>query len=319
MNLYSYKREYREAIYAMNEAANEREVKKEKTQIDQMVKEQDEREAIKEAARIKQERIGSYRQVVLREMLSTAFKGIYIGALNEIDLLDANATRFCEARVDQFIEEKGGPAALLIEMSSSGNYLLSRLATIVEDTAEKAEEEADDVDKATEKVPEDSKEDMFDELEKEEDVDVAISVIADRITSAEEEFIKKNADDKKKIEDIVNDINDRIEAVKNDGDMTEEEQEHATEQLEKESARLISDVYSDGRPKPLFEFMVRKNCDIILKDPELKKVFKNEAGKLDMDRIVDTTSYMYGFLEFVNTLGLVKVNEDYIREMVNEM
>lgn len=319
MKRYSYEKEYIKAIYAMNEAANERERQKEKVQIDQMLREQDEREYIKESARKKKEMTGSYHQVVLKEMLATAFKGIYIGALNEIDLLDARATKFCEARVDQFIEEKGGPAAILTEMSLSENYLLSRMATIVEDAAEKAEKEADDVDKATEKVPESPKEDMFDELEKEEDVDVAISVIADRITSAEEEFIKKNADDKKKIEDIVNDINDRIEAVKNDGDMTEEEQDHATEQLEKESARLISDVYSDGKPKPLFEFMVRKNCDIIVRDPELKKVFKNEAGKLDMNHIVDTTSYMYGFLEFVNTLGLAKVDEDYIKEMVNEM
>lgn len=318
MKLYSYEKEYREAIYAMNEAANEREEKKEKDELDKMEKDQAERDAIKEAVRTKLNSAGSYHQAVLKEMLSTAFKGIYIGALNEIDLLDPQATKFCEARVDQFIEERGGASALLSEMSSK-TYLLSRIATIVEDATEKAEEEADDVDKATEKVPEDAKEDMFDELEKEEDADAAIAVIADRITSAEEEFIKKNADDKKKIEDIVNDINDRIDAVKHNNDMTEEEQDTAEEELEKESSRLISDVYSDGKPKPLFEFMVRKNCDIIVKDPELKNLFKNEAGKLNMDRIVDTTSYMYGFLEFVNTLGLVKIDEEYIREMVNEM
>lgn len=315
---FDYAREYREAVKAMNEAAVKREEEKEKKVQDEVKSEQERREEIKEAAAAKAARIGKYHEFALNEMLSTALKGIYIGALNEVDLLDPQAIRFCEARVDQFIKEKGGAPAMLVEMSGK-SYLLDRIVSIVEDAAEKAEEEADDVDKATEEVPEKAKEDMFDELEKEDDADAAIAVIADRITSAEEEFIKKNADDKKKIEDIVNDINNRIEAVKNNDNMTEEEQDTAVENLEKESGRLISDVYSDGRPKALFEFMVRKNCDMVLKDPELKNLFKNESGKLDMDRIVDTTSYMYGFLEFVNTLGLANVNQEYINEMVNQM
>ena len=318
MKRYSYEKEYMEALHAMQEAAVEKEEEKKKAEEEKDKKLRDEHESIKESARRKADNTRNYKQKCLKEMLATAFKGIYMGALQEIDILTPQAAAFCEARVEQFIDEQGGPSTLLSAMAGK-TYLLSRIATVVEAAAEKAEEEADDVDKATGDVPEDSKKDMFDELEKEEDVDAAISVIADRITSAEEEFVRKNSEDKKKIEDIVSDINDRIDAVKQKDDMSDESKDTAEEELEQESTRRIAEVYSGIKPKPLFEFMVRKNCDIIIKDKELKETFRNEAGKLDMDRIVDTTSYMYGFLEFVNTLGLVKIDDEYIKEMVNEL
>lgn len=312
----SYEAEYRKAILAMNEAAIEKEEQKEKEVEEKKKDFEERREAALEAGRLKHKTGNHYRNVALTEMLSTALKAIYIGAINEIDLLDANGLKFCESRVDQFIEEQGGATAVLSNMAGK-TYLLSRLATIVEDAAEKAEEETDEEEKAAGTVPDKAKEDMFDELEKENEVDSAVTIIADRITSAEEEFIKKNAEDKKKIEDIVHDINDRIESVKNNDDMSEESQETAEEQLKQESTRRINVVYHGRDQKPLFEFMVRQNTDMIIKDPELKKTFMQESGKLDMDRIIDTTSYMYGFLEFVNTLGLAKIDEQYISEMVS--
>lgn len=274
----------------------------------------EERELKREMGEKRRKAIKEYHNMVLDEMMGTALKGIYISALEKHDIMNRQSYAFCEARVDQFIKEQGGAVNMLGNMYGK-TYLLTRIASLVEAAADEADEKTDDDSKEVGSIPHGCKEKMFDELEKEDDVDVAVDLITNRITDAEEEFIKKNAEDKKKIEDIVSGINDRIAAVKDDDEYTEEEQEGMEEELEEESARMISQVYNQDKPLPLFEFMVRNNINAVVHDEELRKMFQTESGLLDMGKLVDTTSYMYGFLEFVNTLQLVNVDEKYIQEV----
>lgn len=315
---YNYLKEAHEALKEIREAniktEAERAAKAKKEAEDTYNEIQD----LKEHYEFLRERDMKYKEKVRRECLSTSLKAIYISALQEsMDLTDENI-RLANSLVENFIDQEGGADAVLRKMSYSKSYLLETMRRIVEDTEEEVVDKADEEQKDFEEVPDENKEKLLDKMEKEEDVDSAVEIIANRISAAEEDFIKKNAEDKKKIEDIVSKVNDRIEAVKSDITKDDDVKEEIEQEAAIDCRRAIDDVYN-RRDHSLFEHMVKEMSTAVVKDPELKKMYLDENGKLDMGRIYANTKCMYGFLEFVNTVGLQKVNEQSIKEMVESM
>lgn len=162
----------------------------------------------------------------------------------------------------------------------------------------------------------DSKADMFEKLENDDTVVSAVDIIAKRVADAEAEFIKKNAEDKQKIEAIADKIDERIKAV-TDTDKTGEEKETEHEELKQEATRMISNVRND-RIQGVFEFMINMNANAVVTDSVLKESYTLESGKLDFARIEEATLVQYGFLEFLNTVQLENVNEDYIAKVLHQ-
>ena len=162
-----------------------------------------------------------------------------------------------------------------------------------------------------------SKEELFDKLEDSQDVSDAVDIIAKRISDAETKFIEKNSEDKKKIENIVNKMQDRIDAVTQDEDSDSEDVEAEAQEAQVEATRMISEVRND-RFHTLYEIMVRDNLDYIHKNQTLSESYKVD-GKIDMTRVMDNSRAMYGWLETVNTIQLEKVNERYIQNLVENM
>ena len=274
-----------------------------------------ERDLVVESNKFLRERAQTYHDALTEKLLSSALKGIYITALEQTTDMDADDYKLAESMVDKFIAENG-TYAILRKMEGK-TYLLDTIKEAVEDAVADAEEKADDSDKDLEEVPAEVKDDMFDKLEKEEDVNDAIQVISNRIAAAEEEFIKKNAEDKQKIEDIVNDINDRIQAVKDDVTKDEETKEDIEEGYKIETNRKVNHIY-ENRSHTLFDHMVHETAMGISKDTTLKDIY-SESGKIDIAKVVKSCKCMYGFLEFVNTIQLDKVNVDYINKVVKDM
>jgi len=274
-----------------------------------------ERDLVVESNKFLRERAQTYHDALTEKLLSSALKGIYITALEQTTDMDADDYKLAESMVDKFIAENG-TYAILRKMEGK-TYLLDTIKEAVEDAVADAEEKADDSDKDLEEVPAEVKDDMFDKLEKEEDVNDAVQVISNRIAAAEEEFIKKNAEDKQKIEDIVNDINDRIQAVKDDVTKDEETKEDIEEGYRIEMNRKVNHIY-ENRSHTLFDHMVHETAMGISKDTTLKDIY-SESGKIDIAKVVKSCKCMYGFLEFVNTIQLDKVNVDYINKVVKDM
>ena len=274
-----------------------------------------ERDYIIEQREILRDANRNYKEFVTTDLLETAFKAIYITALQENSIIESKNIAFAEKLVDKFVTENG-TYAILRKMGGK-TYLLDTLKAFVEDAAEDAAEKADESDKEFEQVPNDSKEDMLQKMEDEEEVNDAVKLISDRIAAAEEEFIKKNLEDKKKIEDIVNGINDRIQAVKDDLTKDDETKEAIEQECTIEKNKQISDVYEE-RTHSIFDHMVHETAKVIYKDSQLRDVF-TESGKVDMNSVVDTCKCMYGFLEFVNTLCLEKVDKTYIEKVIAEL
>ena len=64
--------------------------------------------------------------------------------------------------------------------------------------------------------------------------------------------------------------------------------------------------------------MIHETAKSISKDATLKDIY-SESGKLDIDRVVRSCKCLYGFLEFVNTIGLENVDKNYIEKIVTDL
>ena len=270
-----YMRESSEALKEMVAEAAAKENKRMKAILKESQDRYDEVRFIKEHREFLDNKKRNFRDTVLTECLSSSLKGIYITGLMKNMALTKENVNIAESMVDTFITNAGGAHAVLRQIGGK-SYLLESLRKIIEDTAEEIENTATEEEKEFNEVPEEQKDKMLDKLEKEEEVDVAVDLIADRIASAEEEFIKKNKEDKDKIEQIVSDINDRISAVKADLSKSDEVKEQIEQECARECKRKVGDVYNN-RSHTIFEHMVTQMTGCVLKDAELKEQYTNSS------------------------------------------
>lgn len=182
-------------------------------------------------------------------------------------------------------------------------------SVVIVDDDEDEEESLEDDDENKDKV--------FEDLDKEEDVQKAVELIRKRVADAEETFIKNNAEDKKKIDDLLGKISDNVKTVEDMGD------ENSTEsKIAKESAtmnnRKIKDI-TENRPLTIFEKMTRELGSSIVRNVSIREQYLDENGSLDSGSIVESARVMYGFLETLNTLKLEKVDEKYITKVLEEI
>ena len=175
----------------------------------------------------------------------------------------------------------------------------------------------DDSDKSSDDNDSEGKGKILDNLDKEEDVQKAIDTIRNRVADAEETFIKNNAEDKKKIDELLTKISTNVKTV-NDLNNKEDPKSKIAQESVQMAKRQI-DMIKTNRPLTIFEKMTRNLSLNIVKDCAVRESFIEEHGQLDVDMIVETAKVMYGFLETVNTLQLEKVDEAYIKNVLENM
>ena len=162
---------------------------------------------------------------------------------------------------------------------------------------------------------------IFDELEKEDDVQKAIDLIKTRVADAEEQFIRNNAEDKKKMDEVLNKISTNVKTVEDLAGKKDKESETKSD-IAQEAVRMSKREYDNivnNRPLTIFEKMTRKLGSGIIKNAAVKESYMNEEGSLDVDRVVESAKVMYGFLETINTLKLENVNSKYIADVLNNI
>ena len=175
----------------------------------------------------------------------------------------------------------------------------------------------DSSDKSSDDNDSEGKGKILDNLDKEEDVQKAIDTIRNRVADAEETFIKNNAEDKKKIDELLTKISTNVKTV-NDLDNKEDPKSKVAQESVQMAKRQI-DMIKTNRPLTIFEKMTRNLSLNIVKDCAVRESFIEEHGQLDVDLVVETAKVMYGFLETVNTLQLEKVDEAYIKNILENM
>ncbi len=170
---------------------------------------------------------------------------------------------------------------------------------------------------AEEEDEEDKNEEIFDQLEDEEDVQKAIEIIRNRVADAEETFIKNNAEDKKKIDELLNKISNNVKTVEDLGDKDPKKAQVAQEST-RECKQKIDAIYND-QTTTIFEKMSRILTRNIVKNDVVRESYTTEDGQLDTDLAMESAKVMYGFLETLNTLQIEKVDEKYIANILNGM
>lgn len=177
--------------------------------------------------------------------------------------------------------------------------------------------EVDDTPVSIDGDGEENKGKVFDELEKEEDVRKAIELIRQRVADAEEAFIKRNAEDKKQIDELLAKISDNVKTVE---DLSDDDSDES--KIAQESARLnkqkIKNI-TENRPLTVLEKMTRNLSSGIIKDQNLREQYVTENGELDTFLVIESAKVMYGFLETISTLQLEKVDSAYITKVLSEM
>ena len=161
---------------------------------------------------------------------------------------------------------------------------------------------------------------MFDELEDEEDVQKAIEIIRTRVADAEETFIRNNAEDKKKMDEILTKISNNVKTVE-DLDSKDKKDENAIKNAQ-ESAMYYKGKMNDvkfNRDLTIFERMSRILTENIVKNDNIKDMYLTEAGQLDVGLVVESAKIMYAFLETLNTIQIENVDEKYISKVLNDM
>lgn len=257
-----------------------------------------------------------FSEAVYADLLGSALKGIYISALEQNHSLTKDDIALADKTVNDYINEAGSPKVILNRMSGK-TYLLDRISTCVKEAHDDAMEDVDKDDPETfdKDVDTTSKEDMFDKLENDDDIDNAVDIIAARVGDAETDFIRKNAESKQKINDIIDKVNSDIADVKKNNDLDQADKDEEIDDAKKESARLINDVKFNGSTT-IFENMVYHNTEKVLKNKDKLPLYTTEDGSLDVGNIMNRCIIKYGFLEFVNTIQLEDINRDYIKNIL---
>lgn len=202
-----------------------------------------------------------------------------------------------------------------------------------EESEDKPEEKSEDIDDESEEDDNEDDDDItidgendeesesngkvFDELDKEEDVSKAVEIIRSRIADAEKTFIKNNAEDKKKVDELLNKIATNVKTVEDLNDKDAKESKIAEESVRMDKRRIES--IRENRTLTVFEAMTRNFSRSLIRDKDAKQDYINENGALDTDLIVESAKVMYGFLETLNTLNLEKVDGEYIKKVLDNM
>lgn len=158
--------------------------------------------------------------------------------------------------------------------------------------------------------------DVFKELEKEEDVQKAIELIRTRVADAEETFIRNNAEDKKKIDELLDKISTNVKTVETMAEKNPKKAEVAQESAF-ENKKKLNAIYTD-RPLTVFEKMARIHHENVLKNEAIKENYIEE-GVFDVDLVVENAKVMYGFLETLNTIQIANVDTKYITNVLEGM
>ena len=153
--------------------------------------------------------------------------------------------------------------------------------------------------------------DNFFEDIKGEDFDELCDTTRMRVSDAVEDFIQSNINNKLDVEEVISHTKDKID---NAGYGTDEEVKREYANIAK---RRISEI--KNRKYGVLEAIIQEVSKSVMKNEDLKKSFIEENGKLDMDRIVESSTAIYTFLEMMNTTKFINVDEAYIKSFLDDL
>lgn len=230
------------------------------------------------------------------------------------DIFDENAMYpSLNAITYQFIKENGNGSGILYNMNKKPSVYLSNIHNLIHSTYTSVLEglsvNLNNDGTGDFKMPAQSMDDFRSKSKEVFGREEIIDSIADRVAETIKDFVQQNADDKEKIVSALNATKEKIDSLKN-----------ASDELKESYARIGRRYITDIRESKhgLFNEMVVAMSKGIMKNEALREEFIEESH-LKIDRIISNVATMYTFLETVNTMRLIKIDESYIKEVLNSM
>lgn len=251
-----------------------------------------------------QARYTSFHEDVQNALLSDCLFRIYEGAVVDTALNSNHSRGIMRSMVNGFIRESGGAGQVINKMRSK-SIIMSELAGLVNKYTKIISEsvDKDNVDSFTIKA--EIREKFFDDLDMEDTQSVSDS-IKQRVTDSIDEFVQTNTNDQMDIKAALANAAEKAAANKDD--------EAVQESYAMLGKQKISDIRN--RKKGVYHSMISSLAESAYKHDELKNEFFTE-GHIDMDKIANRTTLMYTFMEMTNATGLVRVDEEYIADVID--
>lgn len=214
---------------------------------------------------------------------------------------------------EQYVKENN--AGMMLKKFETKSLTLALLANAINESYTKIIAGTDKDGLVISLKPSDKK-DFYRTLEN-VDTESACKKITERVCKATEEFVQNNINDKLDMEEAAAKAKEKIDAVKAS---TQEEAANIKQHYANVYKEAVSNIaYGTTRKKNIYEQMVNNAAKEIVKSDDLKAVFFNESGKLDVDKITDKVTVMYTFMEMVNTMKIQDVNEAYVEDCLKSI
>lgn len=243
-----------------------------------------------------------FRSKVEKELLSEGLSKIFSKCVRTP--LYENSKLLKDHLIGNFVNESG--VDVLMERFSKESYLLSELTRLVieytEIICEKSRANNDEI------VDPSDKEEFYSKIDDIDNIDYVQNTIKAKVADAINTFNINNMEKKR---DIENNLIQSREKINNN--MTEEIMEYTQLQTKQKENEIRHSK------KTIFESMMYNVIESCYKNDELKAKFFEESGAPDMEKIADHCKIMFGFLEMVNTTGMMKLEPDYIKEQVDSL
>lgn len=244
-------------------------------------------------------------------LLSEAIYSIYSSCLDKSNHKNSVAERI----VYNYVKENGYNT---IVNGMEKTYALEILQQRLDEAYNRIMESVDEEDPETFRASTEDKVKFLDDLNKEEDIEEVKQAIALRVANAEEEFINANVADKYDMDTIIADTKNRIDAAKEKhSDAEADVQEGIKQEAVNYSKQCIGDI-RENRVRNVYEQILRTIAESVVTSETLQESFY-ENNKISMDKVNESVKCMYGFLETLNTLQIVNVDEVYIERMLNNL
>lgn len=241
-------------------------------------------------------------------LISEAMNKMLLQCLpNNLDLQLKVVGKHC---CENFVKEEGVNNIL---RNCKKTLFLNEFAIILEETHKKVVLGAADNENDEFEIDNSTMKDYYDKL-RGMNYEPMCKTIINRVADAEKDFVQSNIKDREQIESAAEKAKDKIDSIRTkDEDTAEDIKEEFTIMYKKEVNNI------ENRRRNILESIIRHMGKNIVSDDVSRNDFIQESGKLNMNRIIDTSEVMYTFLEMVNTTQLREVNAEYLEGVLKSI
>ena len=260
-----------------------------------------------------------FSEEVRNDLLSTAIFESAVRPVLEMNFAKEREEQLAYKTVSDFVIKEG--YMNLIDQFKYKNYYLAELANLVTSYADYAISEAD------EKIKEGLSEKDAYTIENQKIDDFILNArdivpkditktIQDRVQDSINDFVDENKSNKFKIKEIYD--NAKMKIAQADGlEDSEAIQQEALRFARGQERKLITECATN-----LFGSIVKVMTESVFAIKSLKEAYMdtdNGSSKINFSKVVGDASAIFTVMEGMNTLGIITVDEDYVKNTIGEL